>query len=657
MYFENEIISARQLGRLIVIEFLGITLLSSTGILTGKCGREGIVALVVSAIFTLILVWIALSICEKIKGTVFDVMEKYLGRGASQTIEWIFFVKYILSLAGVLLLMGTLVQRTLLQQYSIITIILPTVLLAVYGYRMGMEQRGRFAEVAFYFIVIPAIILIIFAWGKCDRYNIVPFFMGRWKKIFCAALWYSLISSPVEMLLFSGNHLKISERMKMTVCKSVCLVAVLNVIYYILNVGIFGIKNASEHNVSSIGIMQSSGHLESIMSLFMIVSLYALVNCYGHYAILMLENIFKRQGRDEKCHDYGTNSTGCYDKKRSMAYVLFTGIGACVMACVAASYGILVESGGENVAHVSLEKRDYVMLIGIDYQSEKFEIVYGFDSDSDKDNMYWEGENLLAAKDEYTYISPKNPDFSHIEVIVVGREVIEDAKALKSLRKFLEWDETIADNTLIVCAKNKAADIDVSGEDIKSMFDNNLVSYECEAYEMVSAMSDKNMTVVMPVIDLQDGNLMCSGVVISNGRGTCKMIDTNEANYLFLAQKNIEGRVINTGNGRIYNVINNRADIDIRVINNETIGVNIRLSGVLKNLSAYRIHQDETNEKIETELTDILSEMMLNDRLDYLRVYDRLAIADRGMWVKYADDRTEMYKHVYFYVKSEFEIK
>ncbi len=642
MYFENGRISPRQTARLIVTEFLGITLLTTTGMLTGRCGREGIVALVLCTVFSMLYAWGILVICEKINVSLYDVIMGKFGRSAAEAVAWIFIIKYILFAAAVLLLIGTVVQRTLLQQDSVIAIIIPFTLLVVYGFRLDCEARGRFAEVAFYFVIIPAIIVIATAWGKCDRYNIVPFFMGRMGKVITTALWYTLLSAPLEMLLFLREHFKPDMEMKKAVCKGIFTVAILNAIYYILNVGIFGVKNVSVGNISSIELMQSAGHLESLMSLFMIISLYALVNCYGSYAILLMKKIFERKVKKSCCGKY----------------IIITGVISCMLACVASAYGILVESGGENITQVSLEDKDYVMFMGIDYDSESFDVVYGFDSGNRKKDIHWTGLNLLAAKDEYSYMASGTPDFSHVKVIVLGKNVLESQRALRNVRKFLEQDETIADNTLIVCAADKAEDLkDTDGDDIKSMFENNLPHYRCEVYEMVSAMSDKNKTVIMPVVDIRNEVLKCEGAAISNGRGVSVNVDNDDANYLFMTKKNMAGRVINTGNGRMYRIVNNRSDMEIRVINNETIGVNVTLKGVLKNLSEYRIKKSEINEKIEDGVTDVLSRMVENDRLDYPGIYDRLAVADRGMWIKYETDREEMYDRIYFHVKCEFEIK
>ena len=101
MYFENGRISPRQTARLIVTEFLGITLLTTTGMLTGRCGREGIVALVLCAVFSMLYAWGILVICEKINGSLYDVILGKFGRSAAEAVAWIFVIKYILFAAAV----------------------------------------------------------------------------------------------------------------------------------------------------------------------------------------------------------------------------------------------------------------------------------------------------------------------------------------------------------------------------------------------------------------------------------------------------------------------------------------------------------------------------------------------------------------------------
>lgn len=640
MYFENGRISPRQMTRLIITEFLGITLLSSTGITSEMCGRDGILSIVYATVFAAVFVWLVLILCEKTGGSVLEYLEAHFGRKVSCAVAVIFGIKYLIFAVGVLLLLGTVVQRMLLQQFHPAIVIIPMVLLFVYGLSLDWEARARFAEVAYYFVLIPAIIVVLITWNKCDRYNIAPLFMVNHGRVLISGLWYMLLSAPAEMLLFSRQHFDADTKMKRAVLKSVFILGIFNVIYFILNVGIYGIESASDRQISSLMLMQAVGHIESIMSLFLIISLYTLLNCYGSYSLEMIRHLVK--GKSKKFN-------------RSW-YMCVVGVVIGLVSCTASAYGVLAGPANDVSAGVTMEEKDYIMFMGIDYDGGQYTVTYGLDND--RESIIWKGSTLLEAREQYAYISPGTVDFSHIKAIVLGEDLVKSGNGLEDLGKFLESNETIANDTLVVSVEGKAEKYDeLKGSSIKDMFENNLSYLKCEAYEMVQAVSDKHKAAALGMITKKEDYPECTGALILDGRGKVKKLGVNESKILMLTDKDVAGNTFTTADRKVYKIVQNQPDIQINIINNETIGVDVTLRGTLKNIAGYSVEKDTANEKIELEVFNILTDLMCNSSIDYLNVYNRLSVADKGMWVKYSTDRKSMYKRVYFNVNADYDFK
>lgn len=637
MYFENGRISPRQMSRLIVTEFLGITLLSSTGIMAGTCGRDGILSIGYAVLFTILYTWLVLLLCEKGKGSVLEYLEAHFGRRLSCIVAAIVACKYILFAAGVLMISGTVVQRVLLQQYHPVIVMIPMAVLFLYGLTLDWEARARFAEIAYYFVVLPAIFVIFLTCKKCERYNLSPLFMGVQGRVLMTGIWYMILSAPAEMLLFSRQHFETDGKMKRAVWKAVIVVGLFNIFYYILNVGIYGIDNVSEQMVSSLGLMQIVGHIESIMSLFLVISLYALLNCYGSYILEMMRHLSKNRKKS-------WNRIG---------YACVIGILVAVMACTASAYGVFQSISENTAAGVTMEEKDYVMFMGIDYEDGEYQVNCGFDND--RENVKWSGTTLLELREGYAYLSPGTADFSHIKVIALGENILKSGNRMKELGRFLDQEETIAKDTLVVAVDGKPADYDnVWGSSIRDMFDNNLPYLKCEAYEIVQAVSNQHKSVAIGKITKENDLPQCMGTMVIDGKGIVRFLDNNQSKLLLLTKENVSGQTIETSDGKVYRILQNVPDIRIHIINNETIGVNVTMRGVLNHLSAYKVKEETVNEKIEQEVFDILNDLMENSSIDYLDVYNRLSVADRGMWVKYSSDRRGMYKRVYFNVKVEY---
>lgn len=640
MYFENGRISPRQMTRLIITEFLGITLLSSTGITSGMCGRDGILSIVYATVFAAVSVWLVLILCEKTGGSVLEYLEAHFGRKVSCAVAAIFGIKYLIFAVGVLLLLGTVVQRILLQQFHPAIVIIPMLLLFVYGLSLDWEARARFAEVAYYFVLIPAIIVVLITWNKCDRYNIAPLFMVNHGRVLISGLWYMLLSAPAEMLLFSRQHFDADTKMKRAVLKGVFILGIFNVIYFILNVGIYGIESALDRQISSLMLMQAVGHIESIMSLFLIISLYTLLNCYGSYSIEMIRHLVK----------------GKNNKFNRVWYMYVVGAVIGLVSCTASAYGVLAGPADDVSAGVTMEEKDYIMFMGIDYDGGQYTVTYGLDND--RESIVWKGSTLLEAREQYAYISPGTVDFSHIKAIVLGEELVKSGNGLEDLGRFLESDETIANDTLVVSVEGKAEKYDeLKGSSIKDMFDNNLSYLKCDAYEMVQAVSDRYKAAALGIITKKEDYPECTGALILDGRGKVKKLGVNESKILMLTDRDVAGNTFTAADRKVYKIVQNQPDIQINIINNETIGVDVTLRGTLKNIAGYSVEKDTANEKIELEVFNILTDLMCNSSIDYLNVYNRLSVADKGMWVKYSTDRKSMYKRVYFNVNADYDFK
>ncbi len=633
MFFENGRISAQQIFRMAVVEFLGITIVT-VPLITGKmCGRDGLIAIFLSGASAILYVLLVLKLCEKMSDSLLEELDKKGYKKTGKIIAGVLGGKYLASMVVSMFLLSNMVRQLLLSCYRSYIVVIPMALLLLYSLTMNVESRARFYETIYYFVVIPAIIVILISCRKCDRWNITPLFMGNIRSTIGTAFIYTIIFCPAEILLFSRKHFSADKEIKKYMVRAVIINTLFGMIYFILNVGVYGINGYLSGNYLS--IMQTVGHIESITSLFLIISMFGAVNCYAVYTEKMCVHFFN----------------GKTDYKYLCRWVPV--IIAAIMASAGVMNGMMVSFATEISRRPDIEDRDYIRAMGIDYNRGRYDVWYQI---ANGKTLYWYGENMLSASEEYEYMTSGSADFSHMSVIVLGKSVLESKKAAGNVADFMKLQSQIAKDMLVVSTEGKASDIaGVKGSDVAKMFHNNLPFFECQSYQYVDVVKEKYKCILMGMVS-GEKNPECQKAVILGPGGEPAILDINEAKLIALANKEMTGQTFKINNVYQYRVIENHYDVSLNIINRETVGVNITLTGDIKDLSGNKITKNRQLEMIEQEISKEINDNIYKNNMDYFRIYDRLSVSDRGLWVKYMENRKGFYNRIYYNVLVKYRI-
>lgn len=139
--------------------------------------------------------------------------------------------------------------------YSDILVVLPLLLVALYGANVQVEKQGRIHELLFWLMFVPFLIMILFGLGEVDYQVFVP----RVDKPFGSLLLYGYMLLafvlPVENYLYLRPALKQNkERNKSAI--AVILVIALAVIITLFIIGIYGLRGAGDNSLVMIDIMR-----------------------------------------------------------------------------------------------------------------------------------------------------------------------------------------------------------------------------------------------------------------------------------------------------------------------------------------------------------------------------------------------------------------
>ncbi|WP_261305588.1 GerAB/ArcD/ProY family transporter [Paenibacillus andongensis] len=172
--------------------------------LAEKAGTDGWIALIIGWAITVAASLIVILVMKKHpEGTLFDLIERYLGKWAGRVVV-IFFALYLFYYAYTGLIEAVLLTKAwLLPQTSASTVMLllliPTYVIA----RNGLRVLGRYAELVF---IISMWIPLVYLFPLKDAHwlNLVPLLKEGWKPVFSAVptTFFSYIGFATTFILY-----------------------------------------------------------------------------------------------------------------------------------------------------------------------------------------------------------------------------------------------------------------------------------------------------------------------------------------------------------------------------------------------------------------------------------------------------------------------
>ncbi|MGN0466592.1 MAG: GerAB/ArcD/ProY family transporter [Lachnospiraceae bacterium] len=302
MFIENDRISLRQIKRMLMIEiFSASSLLLPSIIVRGQKGN-GFVPLLVGSVFALAYVGFFVWIMKKMKGSYVELIRENLDKSGIFFTGIIYYIRFFINQVFLIILFGKLIQVSVLPGYALWFIIGPILFFTFYCSMNGLEGRARTLELLFPYIFIPLFIVLILALGEIDLSRFAMTRGEEGKNIVQTLLTtYAVFLSyrGIEFLLFLGPQVEQSEsktRVAKTAYMATLWIVILNIIIYIVTVGMFGIYYTRKTWWTALKIMQAvrlpGGFVERLDILFIvfwIFSMFCVFSAYFFYGWKMLE--------------------------------------------------------------------------------------------------------------------------------------------------------------------------------------------------------------------------------------------------------------------------------------------------------------------------------------------------------------------------------
>lgn len=295
-------ISMRQANRMTVIEIFSTTSLLLPAIVTRISGQNGLVSLISGSVGGILYAFILMWILRQTNYDFIGYSKSSLGNIGAKGFAGIYYIRYAIRCGFAVQLFSRLISDNLLEGYSIGAIATPILLLCGYQIFRGIGVRARTLEFLFIFIFAPLILVFVMALPQVSLMHSIPTAINQ-KDIFGGGYATLLCFSAVEFLLFSLPEVNTQEQRKITrnVLYSCLFVVVLNIVIYIVTIGMFGITATKNNLWPALEIMQTVRlpggfikRLDILLIAFWIFSMFGIISGYASYSTHYIKEVVKK---------------------------------------------------------------------------------------------------------------------------------------------------------------------------------------------------------------------------------------------------------------------------------------------------------------------------------------------------------------------------
>ncbi len=520
MFSDNNRISTRQIFRLFVFDFIGMSTLVLPGVLAQLNGCDGLFAIVAGGGLSSVYLWYLARVMREMDGEPTSYMKKSLSVWLSVVLGVLLLMHCIIEAGYGAYVFADVMKKSLVGEESYTLILVLILLVTAYAIRSGIESRARVYEVLFWILFVPLLIMFVIAANDVDFSYMGPFFTHSVSSVADGGFEVFCYLTPLFLVLFFPAYVKQKSRKKMiaSVYAALWFAVIVLLIMYMILLGNFGNRALGTMQYPAV-ILMSNIHLrggfvkrlDAFMIAIWFFTLFALVGVFLFYAEKILYQLLPG-GKNEKTEKTSEQKKGRMDWKKwgtlggvlvltflvaewfcygnltewYIAYMRWLGVpflvlfpllilvvgkakrkrtvvnGILLVLCLA---GTMQLTG---CGATELEDRCFPMMAAVDKNDTQILFSYGFPELSQKENTdlaeakvnaaMSSGANFAEALHEYEGQLSKTADCNHMKVLVIGQQFAEDEAHFTEMLSYLREKELYPRNTY-VCFTDTADDL------------------------------------------------------------------------------------------------------------------------------------------------------------------------------------------------------
>ena len=269
MFSKNGKISEKQLGRMLILSVFASTIFVLPYLSAKMFGESVVVGLLVflalSGIYVLYIdilgMWYEKCRAKSGKeGYVSVLTETGLPGKLLAVVQ---FIRIVIRLAFYILLVIAILGEAQVpfmlksneELWSNLLVVLPFLLIGVYGANTKVEKQGRIHEMLFWILFIPFVLMILFGLKEVDYKVFVPKIDISFERLMLYGYVLLTVILPMENYLYLRPDLQIHKKKN---CTGIAVIAVIAfaIIITLFILGIYGVNGACDEPMTTIAIMR-----------------------------------------------------------------------------------------------------------------------------------------------------------------------------------------------------------------------------------------------------------------------------------------------------------------------------------------------------------------------------------------------------------------
>lgn len=315
MFSNNNRISTRQVFRLFVFDFIGMSTLVLPAKLAGASGCDGVFAIVAGGLFASLYLWYLAWIMCRMDSDLITYVRQSLPRWGAFVMLCFFAVYCILEASYGAYIFADVMKKGLVGGESYTLLLLLILAVAAYAIQSGIESRARVYESLFWVLFVPLFLLLWIAASDVNTIYLHSFFTTPVSEVAGGGLLVFEYLMLVFLVLFFPAYVRKDAQKKMVaaVYRALWVAVLVFIVFDLILLGSFGERAMAKMRYPALTLMSNIHlrgsflkRLDAFLLAIWFFTLFALVNVFLFYAKQLIAAIggeFTGHGNAERQGD------------------------------------------------------------------------------------------------------------------------------------------------------------------------------------------------------------------------------------------------------------------------------------------------------------------------------------------------------------------
>lgn len=315
MFSNNNRISTRQVFRLFVFDFIGMSTLVLPAKLAGASGCDGVFAIVVGGLFASLYLWYLAWIMRRMDRDLITYVRQALPRWGALVMLCFFAVYCILEASYGAYIFADVMKKGLVGGESYTLLLLLILAVAAYAIQSGIESRARVYESLFWVLFVPLFLLLWIAASDVNTVYLHSFFTTPVSEVAGGGLLVFEYLMLVFLVLFFPAYVRKEAQKKMVaaVYRALWVAVLVFIVFDLILLGSFGERAMAKMRYPALTLMSNIHlrgsflkRLDAFLLAIWFFTLFALINVFLFYAKQLIAAIggeFTGHGNAERQGD------------------------------------------------------------------------------------------------------------------------------------------------------------------------------------------------------------------------------------------------------------------------------------------------------------------------------------------------------------------